>query len=249
MGTACPAHLPLLLLLPLCEVQDRLLFTELACGPFAPPPLGSPGAALAQAPCGEVRPKGKPTRVSTPDSFLLARPLKGSWGCPLLPHSCSQLLCHRGCCFAPTGVGSTSGTLWSHLWGNRGPCSVQEPAGVAAPTPPACAQRKSTIPGQWEWITQGLPEPVDFLQWQPGIMDTVVNTTEEWEGLCGEELDPRRVHEHREGQRGRARQEHKRSPTGFGPRPSVSFLTCASHGGCLGLGRPDAPARSTQSDT
>lgn len=47
---------------------------------------------------------------------------------------------------------------------------------------------------------------VDFLQWQPGIMDTVVNTylkavvghlraqskgLEEWEGLCDEKLDPR----------------------------------------------------------
>lgn len=216
MGTDRPA----LLLLSLCEVEfrpeeDQLLVTEMGCGPFAPP-SGSPGATLAQAPCGGVRPKGKATRVSTPDSFLLARPLKGSWGCPLLLHSCSQLLCHRGCYFASTGVGSTSSTLWSHLWGNCGPCSVQEPAVLAAP--PAWAPRKSTTPGQWEWITQGLPELVDFLQRQPGIMDTVVNTylkavvehlraqsggPEEWEGFRGEELDPRRVHEHR----GRAKGE------------------------------------------
>lgn len=84
------------------------------------------------------------------------------------------------------------------------PWALQHPRGRSRScSPPACALRKSTTPRQCEWITQGLPEPVDFLQWQPGIMDTVVNTTEEWEGLRGEELDPRRVHEHR----GRAKGE------------------------------------------
>lgn len=104
----------------------------------------SPGSLWGSEAEGEAHKGQHPRLLFTSQAFkgqytqFTSQAFKGR-----LPHSCSQLLCHRGCCFAPTGVGSTSGTLWSHLWGNRGPCSVQEPAVVAAPPPPQPVHRES----------------------------------------------------------------------------------------------------------